>query len=145
MKKVLSRQNSRRMMILWMDREVLLISCGSCCNPAMDDVMDRVHQNQCEQSFHIIGGHAFPLLKLDGLDLLHKVLAVPNMRGKPPTSGWLILCCTISDRTSLDTMGLRGCLVYEFWVIHEIWLELHILDKVFFMWLGWFSLGICSP
>ena len=46
--------------------------------PAMDDVKGRVHQNQCEKGFHIIG-HTFPLLKLYGFDLLHQLLAIPNV------------------------------------------------------------------
>ena len=53
----------------------------------MDDVKGRVHHNCCEQSFHTIGGHTFPLLKLDGLDLLHKGLAIPDVMGETPTSG----------------------------------------------------------
>ena len=52
----------------------------------MDDVKGRIHQNHCEQGFHIIGGHTLPLLKLDGLDLLHEILAVPDVVGEPHTS-----------------------------------------------------------
>ena len=48
----------------------------------MDDVKGRVHKNQCEQSFHIIGGHNSPLLELNGPGPLHKVLGVPNVIGE---------------------------------------------------------------
>ena len=45
----------------------------------MDDVEGRVHWNKCEQGHHIIGGHTFLLLKLDGFGLLCEVLAVPEV------------------------------------------------------------------
>ena len=62
----------------------------------MDGVKGRVHKNQCEQGFHIIGGHTFSLLQLDGLGLLHEVLGVPNMMEEPSISGQKMLANSLA-------------------------------------------------